>query len=282
MPFDESGGLLHDRFAEHCSWQIESGCTGVIVNGSLGEYEALDPVERRAVVATAVSALGPDRVIPGVSDKNGDTAAAWAEHAKSLNVPAVMALPPTSHTPTDDEIVEHFRRIAEVGLPIIAYNNPFSTRADLTPQLVARLSAEVPLVHGIKDFSQDVRRVLQTMEHAPNVQVIVGCDDLLLEAVAVGARGWIAGFVNAFPEQSVALYERAVKGELERLIPLYREMLPILSWDADPRFVQAIKLSQEVAGRYGGPVRLPRRPLSLADAQQVRSDAKRAIEAGTA
>lgn len=267
-------------FADHCSWQVQCGANGVVVNGSLGEYETLNEKERADVVETAISAVGADRVIPGVSDKSGDLSATWAEQAKSQGVPAVMALPPTSHSPTDDEIIAHFSRISEVGLPIIAYNNPFSTRADLTPDLLARLHTEAPFVCAVKDFSQDVRRVLQTLEAAPGIQVVAGCDDLLLESVVVGARGWIAGFVNAFPEQSVALYELAVARAVEEALPLYREMLPILRWDADPRFVQAIKLGQQVAGRYGGPVRLPRTELHPKDAKRVRDDAERAIRAG--
>lgn len=281
LPFEEDGSVAYSKLAEHVEWLVESGCTGVVVNGSLGEYETLTQEERSKVVATAIDAIGSDRVIPGVSDKSADLAVEWARHAKDLEVPMVMALPPTSHAPTEDELVLHFRKIAEVGLPIIAYNNPWSTRAALTPSILARLATEVPEIVAVKDFSQDVRTVLQIMEVAPSIQVIAGCDDVLLESVVVGARGWIAGFVNAFPEQSVALYDMVVAGDLDRALPLYREMLPILRWDADPRFVQAIKLGQEVASRYGGPVRLPRTSLPEDEAAEVISAAKRALEAGT-
>src|SRR5262249_61455474 len=117
-------------------------------------------------------------------------------------------------------------------------------------------------------------------EQAPSLEVLVGCDDLLAEGVLMGATGWIAGFVNAFPSQSVRLFDLASKGQWNDALPLYRAMLPALRWDAMPEFVQAIKLGQEEAGRYGGPVRLPRLSLSAADEARARRDG-RAAPAGT-
>ncbi len=279
LPFADDLTLDGERFMAHCRWLVDSGCAGVVVNGSLGEYEALSVDERRMVVDLAVEAVGADRVIPGVAGKSADEALGWARQAAELGVPAVMCLPPTSHAPTDEEVVAHFAHVAQAGVPIIAYNNPFSTRVDLVPALLARISREVPAVRGVKEFSTDVRRVLHIADLAPDLQVICGCDDVLLESVAVGARGWIAGFVNAFPEQSVELYDMVLGGDVAGALPLYREMLPILRWDADPRFVQAIKLGQEEAGRYAGPCRLPRLPLSPTDETQVRADARRALAA---
>jgi 1-pyrroline-4-hydroxy-2-carboxylate deaminase len=278
--FGDDLALDAGALGEHCAWLVERGCAGVVVNGSLGEYEVLSGEERRLVVETAVAAIGPDRVVAGVGGKGADESLGWARQAAELGLPAVMALPPTSHAPTADEVLAHYARVAEAGVPIVAYNNPFSTRVDLVPSLLARVAAEVPAVRAVKEFSADVRRVLHLADLAPALQVVCGCDDVLLESALVGARGWIAGFANAFPEQSVRLLALAEAGDVAGALPLYREMLPILRWDADPRFVQAIKLGQEVAGRRGGPVRLPRLPLSDHDAAQVRADAERALAAG--
>jgi 1-pyrroline-4-hydroxy-2-carboxylate deaminase len=280
LPFTDELELDLARLADHCGWLVAEGCEGVVVNGSLGEYEALTTDERRLVVETAVQAVGPDRVIAGAAGKGADEALGWARHAADLGLPAIMLLPPTSHAPTPDEVVAHYAHVARAGLPIIAYNNPWSTRIDLVPALLARITEVVPQVVAVKEFSQDVRRVLHLADLAPRLQVICGCDDVLVESAAVGARGWIAGFANAFPAQSVRLLSMAEGGDLAGAVPLYAEMLPILRWDADPRFVQAIKLGQEAAGRYGGPCRLPRLPLSDADAAQVRADAERALAAG--
>ncbi|MGH3321055.1 MAG: dihydrodipicolinate synthase family protein [Streptosporangiaceae bacterium] len=278
--FRGDGALDLDACRDHCSWLVDEGVHGLTPNGSLGEYEALTDAERARVVETALAAAG-DRatVVPGVSGKSAGEARRWAEHAAEAGAPAVLALPPTSHGPTDDEVVAHFREIARVGLPIVAYNNPFSTRVDLRPDLVARL-AEIEEVCAVKEFSQDVRRVARLREAAPRLEVICGCDDVFVESMLMGAVGWIAGFVNAFPAQSVRLYGLCVAGDWDAAVALYERMLPILRWDADPRFVQAIKIALEEAGRYGGPTRLPRLPLPDAEAGEVRKAARAALEAG--
>lgn len=280
LPFDTAGTLDPVRLTDHLTWLVAEGCDGVVVNGSLGEYEALTAEERAGVVRTAVEAVGPERVIAGVAGKGAVEALGWTRQAADLGVAAVMLLPPTSHAPTAEEVVAHYAHVATAGVPIIAYNNPWSTRVDLVPALLARVVAEVPLVRGVKEFSTDVRRVAHLRDLVPDLQVVCGCDDVLVESVVMGARGWIAGFVNAFPAQSVHLYRLVIAGRLDEARALYAELLPILRWDADPRFVQAIKLGQELAGRYGGPVRLPRLPLSAADDAQVRADAARALAAG--
>jgi 1-pyrroline-4-hydroxy-2-carboxylate deaminase len=281
IPLREDGSLDIDRYQEHCSWLVEEGVSGIVPNGSLGEYETLADTERESVVAAALEAVGRRvPVVPGVSGRTAGEALRWAEHAAALGAPAVMALPPTSHRPTDDEVAAHYAEVAKAGLPIIAYNNPFSTRVDLTPGLLRRITAEVSEVVAVKEFSQDARRVWQIAELIPGLKVICGCDDTLVEAMLGGAVGWIAGFVNAFPAQSVHLFRLCEAGQFSAAAALYRKMLPILRWDADPRFVQAIKLGQQEAGRYGGPVRLPRLPLPTDVADQVRAAARLALEAG--
>ena len=280
-PFRADGSLDLERYERHCAWLADEGVDGVIPNGSLGEYEALNDAERAAVVTAAVTGVGGRiPVVPGVSGKTGAEARRWTEHAAQAGAHAVMALPPTSHKPTDAEVVAHFAEVAKAGLPIIAYNNPFSTRVDLVPALLARIADEVGQVVAVKEFSQDVRRIWQIREQAPRIEAICGCDGTFVESMLAGATGWIAGFVNAFPAQSVRLHRLCAAGDWASAAKLYRAMLPILRWDADPRFVQAIKLGQEEAGRYGGPVRLPRLSLPDDEAAQVRAAARTAIEAG--
>jgi 4-hydroxy-tetrahydrodipicolinate synthase len=278
-PFTTDGGVDADRYAEHCSWLVDAGVRGIVPNGSLGEYESLSDAERRLLVTTAISAVaGRAPVVPGVSGRGAGEAARWAQEAAAAGAGAVMCLPPTSHAPTADEVVAHFSAVASVGLPVIVYNNPFSTRVDLTPPLLARL-AEIDNIVAVKEFSQDVRRVALIRELAPSLEVLVGCDDLLAEGVLMGATGWIAGFVNAIPEPSVRLFDLCVAGEWAEALALYRALLPALRYDAEPRFVQAIKLAQDEAGRYGGPTRLPRLPLPESEEATVRHHVRTAIEA---
>jgi 1-pyrroline-4-hydroxy-2-carboxylate deaminase len=281
IPLREDGSLDIGCYQEHCSWLVDEGVSGIVPNGSLGEYETLTGAERESLAVAAVEAVGRRAVVvPGVSGRTAAEALQWAEHAAAIGAPAVMALPPTSHRPTEEEVVAHYAEIAKAGLPIIVYNNPFSTRVDLTPRLLHRITADVGEVVAVKEFSQDARRVWQIAELTPELEVICGCDDTLVEAMLAGAVGWIAGFVNAFPAQSVHLFRLCEAGQFSAAAALYRKMLPILRWDADPRFVQAIKLGQQEAGRYGGPVRLPRLPLPEDIAREVRAAARVALEAG--
>jgi 4-hydroxy-tetrahydrodipicolinate synthase len=279
-PFSSDGRRVDvDRYAEHCAWLVDAGVRGIVPNGSLGEYETLTEAERRQVFTTAISAVaGRAPVVPGVSGRGAAEAVRWAEEAAGAGAAAVMCLPPTSHAPTPDETAAHFAAVAAVGLPVIVYNNPFSTRIDLTPPLLARL-AEIENIAAVKEFSQDVRRIARIREQAPSLEVLVGCDDLLAEGVLMGATGWIAGFVNAIPEASVRLFDLCTQGKWSEGLPLYRALLPVLRYDAEPAFVQAIKLGQEEAGRYGGPIRLPRLPLPEADESVVRTRVREAIEA---
>lgn len=279
--FTGGGALDLGAYADHLRWQVEEGIAGIVGNGSLGEYEALEPDERLAVLRTAVETVGGDRVLAGVGGKGAAESRRWAQTAADLGCLGVMALPPTSHAPADDEVLAHLAEVASVGLPVVVYNNPFSTRADLTPPLLARIAAEIPAVVGVKEFSGDVRRVSRILALAPRLQVICGCDDVAVESFVMGSTGWIAGFSNVFPAQSVALFDLVAAGKLTDAIGLYRQLLPILAWDADPRFVQAIKLGLEVSGRRGGPVRLPRLALSAADEALVREQTRIALLAGT-
>lgn len=161
---------------------------------------------------------------------------------------------------------------------MIAYNNPFDTKVDLTPALLADLYHR-DLIVGVKEFSGDVRRLHQIREFAPGLDVLAGADDVLLELVVQGAAGWIAGFPNALPRQSVELFELCRAGDLDRALPLYTAVHAAYRWDSRPVFVQAIKLGMELAGRYGGPCRPPRMPLPADVAAQVTADMKRALDA---
>lgn len=269
-PFRADGEIDLEAFSTHCRWMVDAGVAGVVPNGSLGEYETMTETERAAVVGAAIDGAGADRVVPGVSGKSGREARRWAEQAADAGVSAVMCLPPTSHAPTDDEVIAHFAEVGKAGLPIIAYNNPYSTRVDLTPELLRKIADNAPNVVAVKEFSQDVRRVAQLSETAPQLEIICGCDDVFVESMLMGATGWIAGFVNAFPAESVRLYDLCTAQKWSDAVGLYRRMLPLLRFDARPNFVQAVKLAQDEVGRYGGPVRLPRLPLPAAEADAVR------------
>ncbi|MEP6799027.1 MAG: dihydrodipicolinate synthase family protein [Lapillicoccus sp.] len=268
----------YDRFAEHCDWLITNGCHGVGPNGSLGEYSSLTDSERRTVVQVAVEAVGGrGLVIAGAHGVGWHQARQWAEYAKDDGADAVLLLPPTVYRANESEVIDHYRRVAEVGLPIMAYNNPFDTKVDLTPQVIAQL-AEIPEVVAVKEFSGDIRRVLEIKELC-DIDVIAGADDLLFEALVAGADGWFAGYPNAFPREAVEIYGLVKAGQIPEALELYTQLVTVFRWDSRTEFVQAIKLSIDIAGgSYGGRTRPPRGPLSAEQEATVRADTKKALD----
>ncbi|HEU5157939.1 MAG TPA: dihydrodipicolinate synthase family protein [Streptosporangiaceae bacterium] len=270
LPLRPDLSVDFDRYAEHVRWLVDSGCDGVCPNGSLGEYQSLTPDERAEVVRTAVAAVGGDRVVPGVGAYGALEARRWAEQAAEAGAAAVLLLPPNAYRADERIVAAHYAEVAKAGLPIVAYNNPYDTKVDLTPALLARLH-EAGHIVAVKEFSGDVRRPYELAERAPGLDLLIGADDVLLELAVAGAKGWVAGFPNAFPAECVALYEAAVGGDLDRALPLYRALHPLLRWDSRTEFVQAIKLSMDVAGRYGGPCRPPRLPLVAEHEKTVRA-----------
>ena len=275
LPLREDLSVDYERYAEHCAWLVAEGCDGVIPNGSLGEYQNLTPEEREAVVRTAVAAVGADRVVPGVAAYGAAEARHWAEVAADAGCPAVLLLPPNAYRADEEAVRAHYAEVAKAGLPIVAYNNPYDTKVDLTPELLADLYQDGNIV-AVKEFSGDVRRAYRLNELAPGLDLLIGADDVLLELAIAGAKGWVAGFPNALPAATVRLYRAAVAGDLATALPLYRQLHPLLRWDSRTEFVQAIKLSMDFVGRYGGPCRAPRAPLTGEQESAVRAATERA------
>jgi 4-hydroxy-tetrahydrodipicolinate synthase len=269
-----------DAYGEHVRWLAEQGCDGVAPNGSLGEYQTLSDDERAAVVQTAIDA-SPEgfTVMPGVGAYGALQSRRWAEQAAEAGAPVVMMLPPNTYKADEETVVEHYRTVAAVGVPILAYNSPFDTKVDLTPALLARLYHE-GLIVAVKEFTGDPRRAYEIAELAPGLDILIGSDDVVLEVGIAGAVGWVAGFTNSLPRSTVELYNASLAGDLETAVPLYRALHPLLRWDSKTEFVQAIKVSMDVVGRYGGPCRPPRSPLSPEIEAEIRAHTEKAIAAG--
>ncbi|MBO8197997.1 dihydrodipicolinate synthase family protein [Streptomyces smyrnaeus] len=271
----------YDRYAEHCRWLVASGCDGVGPNGSLGEYSSLTDQERRTVARTAIEAVGDaGKVVVGVHGVGSHQARHWAEVAAEDGADGVLCLPPTMYRANEQEIVDHFAAVASVGLPVMVYNNPFDTKVDLTPELLARM-AQIENIVAVKEFSGDVRRVLEIKERTAGsgLEVVSGADDVVLESLLMGATGWFAGFPNVFPAESARLFQLATEGRLEEARALYEPLVAAFRWDSRTEFVQAIKLGMEQVGRFGGPCRPPRGPLLPQLRERVEADMARAISA---
>ena len=283
LPLREDLSVDYDTFGAHVAWLAESGADGVAPNGSLGEYQTLTEQERRKVVEVAVDAAPQGfNVVPGVGAYGALESVRYAEHALEVGATGVMLLPPNAYRGGEDEIVDHYRRVAAVGLPILAYNNPIDTKIDLTPPILKRLSDE-GLIVSVKEFSGDVRRAYETKELAPALDILIGSDDVVLEFGIAGAVGWIAGYTNAIPRSTIELYRLSTSGNPDdwaRAREIYVDLHPLLRWDSKTPFVQAIKLSQEVAGRWGGPTRPPRLTLPEGIRAQIVADTEKVLALG--
>ncbi|GGZ60685.1 dihydrodipicolinate synthase family protein [Streptomyces subrutilus] len=280
LPLRADLSVDHDAYADHVAWLLDNGCDGVVPNGSLGEYQTLTDAERTRVVRTAVEAAGDGaRVMPGVSAYGSAEARRWAEQAAEAGAGSVLLLPPNAFRADEDAVRAHFAEVARAGLPVVAYNNPVDTKVDLAPALLARLHADGSIV-AVKEFTGDVRRAYEIAELAPGLDLLVGADDVLLELALAGAVGWIAGYPNALPRACAALYRAAVSGDLVTALPLYRSLHPLLRWDSRTEFVQAIKMSMDLAGRPGGPTRPPRFPLTGESGAAVRAATEKVLAEG--
>ncbi|MFF9194073.1 dihydrodipicolinate synthase family protein [Streptomyces sp. NPDC014779] len=280
LPLRPDLSVDYDAYAEHVRRLIDNGCDGVVPNGSLGEYQTLTPEERARVVRTAVEAAGDGaRVMPGVAAYGSAESRRWAEQAAEAGAGSVLLLPPNAYRADEPAVLAHYAEVAGVGLPVVAYNNPIDTKVDLTPPLLAALHAAGHIV-AVKEFSGDVRRAYEISELAPELDLLIGADDVLLELALAGAVGWVAGYPNALPASCATLYRAAVAGDLDTALPLYRALHPLLRWDSKTEFVQAIKASMDLAGLPGGPTRPPRLPLTGATAAAVRAATEKALADG--
>jgi len=264
-PFDANDRVDQGFLNDHARWVVEHGCTGLVPIGSLGESATLSSAEKRRVLEVCVAAVG-DRVpiIPGIAALSTAEAVALAKDAKAIGCSGLMVLPPYVYSTDWREMKAHVRTvIAATDLPCMLYNNPVAYKTDFLPAHIAELARELPNLQAVKESSTDVRRTTAIRALlGGRVNVLCGVDDAIVEAIGAGALGWIAGLVNAFPAESVALYRAAVDGDDEDAFALYRWFLPLLRMDTVPKFVQLIKLAQERVGMGSARVRAPRLPLA--------------------
>lgn len=243
---------------------LREGVHGLVLMGTVGEGNSLSAAEKRAVLAGAVEvAEGRVPVIAGVSELTTAAAVAFARDAERIGAAGLMLLPAMVYVPTPAELEYHFRSVAAAtGLPIMLYNNPPSYRVDIDIGTLSRL-ADVPNIVAMKESSPDPRRFTD-IHNALGERFVLfaGLDDVVFEALALGAKGWVSGLTNAFPRESIDLYESVIKGDLARARAIYRWFMPLLHLDAEHDLVQSIKLAEQLLGRGTERVRPPRLPLA--------------------
>lgn len=250
---------------------VNDGVHGLVVLGTCGENNSLEADEKRRVLQAAVEVVaGRVPIIVGVSEFTTPRAAAFAKDAEAIGANALMALPAMVYVPTEAELAAHFSTIAQAsGLPIMLYNNPPAYRVSITMDVLKRLADE-PTIVAVKESAPDTRRFTDLVNaFGERFILMAGLDDVALEGLILGARGWVSGLTSAFPQESVALVAAFDRGDLEEARRIYRWFMPLLHLDAEHDLVQSIKLAEQIMGRGSERVRMPRLPLAGARRAQV-------------
>ncbi|MBY0569299.1 MAG: dihydrodipicolinate synthase family protein [Hyphomonadaceae bacterium] len=250
---------------------VRDGVHGLIIMGTVGENNSLEPDEKRAVLKAAVEAVsGRVPVIAGVSEFDTKRAIAFARDAEKAGADGLMLLPAMVYVPAEAELVAHFRAVsAATSLPIMLYNNPPAYRVSVSVEAMKRL-ADRPNIVCLKESAPDTRRFTDLYNALGDRFILfAGLDDVALEGLLLGAKGWVSGLTNAFPKESLALYEAALASDLETARAIYRWFMPLLHLDSEHDLVQSIKLAEQIMGRGSERVRPPRYVLTGARRAEV-------------
>jgi dihydrodipicolinate synthase/N-acetylneuraminate lyase len=279
--FDESLKIDHSFMTTHARWMLDSGCTGIVSLGSLGEAATLTFDEKTAILNNMMTAVnGRSPVIAAISALSTAEAVALAKAAADSGCEGLMVLPPYVYRGDWREMKSHVSAIFKATpLSCMLYNNPVAYGTDFLPEQIHELAAEHPNLHAVKESSTDVRRIaaIRSIEDG-RLSILVGVDDLIVEGVAAGATGWIAGLVNALPVESVAIFDLAMGGQYAEAFELYRWFLPLLRMDTVPKFIQLIKLVQQELGQGNARVRPPRLELEGSELEAARATIQTALK----
>lgn len=278
MKRDESLDL--EATARHLEVLIDSGVSGIVMLGSLGENATLSPEEKRSVLRAALEAVrGRVPVLSGVVENSTAAAVQYARDMEKSGVQGLMVLPAMIYRADRAETVAHYHAVAHAtALPIIVYNNPLAYTVDITPEMFVEL-ADVKNFVAIKESSGDVRRITDLRNLVgERYALFCGVDDLVLESAVLGIDGWIAGMGLAFPRENQRLWDLAMAGDYERARAIYRWFTPLLHLDTPVKFVQYIKLAIQEAGLGAEWVRAPRRVLAGEERKLVLDIIHRGLE----
>jgi 1-pyrroline-4-hydroxy-2-carboxylate deaminase len=266
--------------SKHVERLIKAGVHGIIMLGTVGENCSLEYSEKLNVLRAAVKQVGGRvPVLAGVAECTTALACRFAADALRAGVDGLMVLPAMVHKSDRRETIAHFRAVARAtDLPILCYNNPVSYGVDITPAMFADMADE-PRFVAIKESSENVRRITDLKNQCGDRYLLFnGVDDLALESVLLGAVGWVAGLVNAFPEETMLLWDLATGGKYEDALRIYRWFTPLLHLDTHPKLVQYIKLAMAEAGLGSEVVRAPRLTLAGQEREEILAVIRQAIK----
>lgn len=269
--FHKDGSLDLELFKKNLKYQMDAGIQGVIIGGSLGEASTLFPDEKLILVHTALSVTdGSIPVLLNIAEQSTKQALNMAEKAKQEGAAGLMMLPPLNYRSTNAETVAYFRTVAaSTSLPILVYNNPVDYKIEITPDMFEEL-IQHDNIQAVKDSTRDVSNVTRLINRfGKRIKILCGVDTLALESLCLGADGWVGGLVNAFPEETLAVYDLCKNGRMDEAVALYRWFLPLLELDVSPQLVQNIKMAEAAVGVGSENVRPPRMPLEGSERVRV-------------
>jgi 4-hydroxy-tetrahydrodipicolinate synthase len=269
-PFTEHDELDLEMFEKNLKAQVDAGVDGIILGGTLGEASILTTVEKEKLVKFAVEKLaGRIPVIINIAEGSTREALQQAAYAKAWGASGLMLLPPMRYKSDHRETVTYFKTIAQnTDLPIMIYNNPVDYKIEVTLEMFAEL-VDCPNIQAVKESTRDVTNVTRLKnQFGDRIKILCGVDTLALEELCLGADGWVAGLVDAFPRETVAIYRLAKAGRIKEATMIYRWFMPLLELDIHPKLVQYIKLAESQVGIGSESVRAPR--LTLAGEERER------------
>jgi 4-hydroxy-tetrahydrodipicolinate synthase len=262
--FDADGNLSLAAFKNNLSHQIKAGVHGIILGGTLGEASTLTLDEKKILLEITLAQVeGKIPVIMNIAEQSTVEAIQVAKTAEANGADGLMLLPPMRYKATDHETVAYFSAVAEgTKLPIMIYNNPVDYKIEVTLEMFEAL-AKHKNITAVKESTREVTNVTRMINHfGDRFKILCGVDTIAMECLLMGASGWVAGLVDAFPEETVAIYTYCKAGEWEKARAVFRWFLPLLELDISPQLVQNIKLCEVATGLGTGHVRKPRLPLT--------------------
>ena len=277
--FDVKGNLDLNTFKINLSHQVNAGVNGVILGGTLGEASTLSNKEKQKLLAVTLEEVnGKIPVIMNIAEQATARAIHLAKQAEADGADGLMILPPMRYKATDEETVTYFSAIAAATkLPIMIYNNPIDYKIEVTLDMFTALEPYKNIT-AVKDSTRDITNLTRMINSfGDRFQILCGVDTIAMEALLMGAKGWVAGLVDAFPEETVAIYSYCRGGEVEKARSVFRWFLPLLELDISPQLVQNIKLCELATGLGTGYVRPPRLPLKGAELDRVKAIIKNCL-----
>lgn len=279
--FKKNGDLDILEFVRNIEYQVAAGVDGVVIGGSLGESSTISHGERIQLAKAVLNAVGDKiDVILNIAEGSTQNSINLIQRAEQTGVHGLMLLPPMMYNPTEQEVIDYFSTIAKsTKLPIMLYNNPVDYKIEITLEAFEQLK-HINNIQAVKESTRDISNVTRLKNRfGDRFKILCGVDTLAMEELLMGADGWVAGLVDAFPKETVAIYRLTKSGRINEALKIYRWFLPILELDISPQLVQNIKLAEVMTGIGTEHVRAPRHILVGEERKRVMGILKKGIEA---